>query len=121
MSYLCTPMLLHVLKSKIHRVQITEANLNYMGSITIDQDLMEAAQLIENEKVQVVNLNNGTRLETYVIPGPRASGMICLNGPAARKGVVGDTVIIISYALMSPEEARSYQPVAIFPREGNRI
>ncbi len=114
-------MLIHILKSKIHRVKITEANLNYLGSITVDQDLMDAAQLIENEKVQVVNLNNGSRLETYVIPGPRASGMVCLNGPAARRGIVDDTVIIISYALMSPEEASNYQPVAIFPGEGNRI
>jgi aspartate 1-decarboxylase len=114
-------MQIHVLKSKIHRVRITEANLNYMGSITIDQDLMDAAGLLENEKVQVVNLNNGARLETYVIAGNRNSGIICLNGPAARQGIVGDTVIILSYAIMEPGEAASYKPVSVFPREGNRL
>jgi len=108
-------MLLTILKSKIHRVRVTEANLNYMGSITIDEDLMEASSIIENEQVQVVNLNNGERLETYVIKGKRGSGIICLNGPAARKAVVDDLVIVISYAHMSPEEAKTYKPVVIYP------
>ncbi len=98
-------MYIEILKSKIHRVTVTEANLNYMGSITIDEDLMDAANLIENEKVQVVNINNGERLETYVIRGERGTGIICLNGPAARKASVGDMVIIMSYAMMDFEEA----------------
>lgn len=114
-------MLLHIHKSKIHRVKVTEANLNYVGSITIDEDLMEAANLYEGEKVQIVNNNNGERIETYVIKGARGSGMICLNGAAARKAEVGDVVIIISYALMTPEEAKVYKPVAIFPDENNRL
>lgn len=114
-------MQIEVLKSKIHRVEITEANLNYVGSITVDEDLMDAAGLIENEKVQVVNVNNGERLETYVIKGERGSGTVCLNGPAARKGVAGDLVIIISYAIMELEEARLHQPKAIFPRKGNKL
>lgn len=108
-------MIIEVVKSKIHKVTITEANLYYVGSITIDEDLMEAANLIENEKVQVVNLNNGERLETYVIKGERGSGIICLNGPAARKGVVGDIVIVISYASMDFEEAKKFKPWIIFP------
>lgn len=108
-------MFIEVLKSKIHRVTITEANLNYVGSITIDEDLMDAAQIIANEKVQVVNLNNGERLDTYVITGERGSGQICLNGPAARKCVVGDIVLIIAYATMTPDEAKSFKPTVIFP------
>ena len=108
-------MLLTILKSKIHRVKVTEANLNYAGSITIDEDLMDAASLLENEKVQVVNINNGERLETYIIKGKRNSGIICLNGPAARKAVVDDIVIIISYATMTPEEAKVYKPIVVIP------
>lgn len=108
-------MQIEVCKSKIHKVTVTEANLQYVGSITIDEDLMDAANLIENEKVQVVNINNGERLETYVIKGERGSGTICLNGPAARKVVVGDVVIIISYATMDFEEAKSFKPWIVFP------
>lgn len=108
-------MQIEVCKSKIHKVTVTEANLQYVGSITIDEDLMDAANLIENEKVQVVNINNGERLETYVIRGERGSGTICLNGPAARKVAVGDVVIIISYAMMDFEEAKSWNPSLIFP------
>ncbi|MEZ5012595.1 MAG: aspartate 1-decarboxylase [Bacteroidales bacterium] len=108
-------MLIEVVKSKIHKVTITEANLQYVGSITIDEDLMDAANIIENEKVQIVNLNNGERLETYVIKGERNSGAVCLNGPAARKAAVGDVVIIISYASMDFEEARSFKPRLVFP------
>lgn len=114
-------MQIEVLKSKIHRVKIVEANLHYIGSITIDEDLMEAANIIENEKVQVVNIDNGERLETYVIRGTRGSGMICMNGPAARKMSVGDTVIIISYAHMDFEEAKKYRPAIIFPKEYNML
>lgn len=108
-------MNIEVLKSKIHRVTVTQANLEYIGSITIDEELMEAANIIENEKVQVVNINNGERLETYVIKGERGSGCICLNGPAARKAVVGDIVIIISYATMDFQEAKGFKPWVIFP------
>ncbi len=108
-------MNVEVVKSKIHRVTVTEADLNYVGSITIDEDLMDASRIIENEKVQVVNINNGERLETYVIKGERGSGQICMNGPAARKVAVGDIVIIISYASMDFEEARTFRPVMIFP------
>lgn len=114
-------MHIEVLKSKIHRAVITEANLNYVGSITIDEDLMEAANMIENEKVQVVNVNNGERLETYVIKGKRGSGICCLNGPAARKGMVGDIVVIISYSSMDFEEARKFKPWIVFPKEGNKL
>lgn len=114
-------MLIQVLKSKIHRVVVSEADLNYVGSITIDEDLMDAANLIANEKVQVVNVNNGARLETYVITGKRGSGVICLNGPAARLCAVGDIIIVISYALMTPEEAREHVPVAVFPKNGNKL
>lgn len=113
-------MLIEVLKSKIHRAVVTEANLNYVGSITIDEDLMEAANIIENEKVQVVNINNGERLETYVIKGKRNSGVCCLNGPAARKVAVGDIIIIISYASMDFDEAKGFKPTVIFPKEGNK-
>lgn len=108
-------------KSKIHRATVTEANLNYVGSITIDENLMNAANIIEGERVQIVNNNNGERLETYVIKGERGSGVICLNGAAARKVAVGDTVIIISYGLMDFEEAKSFEPIAIFPDDNNLI
>jgi aspartate 1-decarboxylase len=108
-------MFIEVVKSKIHNVSVTEANLNYIGSISIDEDLMDAANIIENEKVQVVNINNGERLDTYVIKGNRGSGSICLNGPAARKVAVGDVVIIISYATMEFSEAKSFKPSIIFP------
>ncbi len=108
-------MNIEVVKSKIHRVTITESDLNYVGSITIDLDLMEASNLIANEKVQIVNLNNGERLDTYVITGERGSGEICMNGPAARKVAVGDIIIIISYASMDFEEAKSFEPSLIFP------
>lgn len=115
-------MLIEVVKSKIHKVTVTEADLHYMGSITIDEDLMDAANLIENEKVQVVNINNGERLDTYVITGARGSGIICLNGPAARKAVVGDVVIIISYTMLDFEEAKSFVPTIIFPdTETNKL
>lgn len=108
-------MFIEVLKSKIHRVKVTEANLNYIGSITIDESLMEAAGLLEGEKVNVVNINNGERLTTYVIRGQRNSGEICLNGPAARKVQVGDIVIIWSFAFMTIEEAKNFKPTVIFP------
>jgi aspartate 1-decarboxylase len=108
-------MFIEILKSKIHRVTVTEANLNYVGSITIDENLMDAANLIENEKVQVLNLNNGERFETYVIKGRRGSGEICVNGAAARKVVVGDIVLIMSYASVDLEEAKLFKPSIIFP------
>jgi aspartate 1-decarboxylase len=108
-------MNIEVVKSKIHQVSVTEANLHYVGSITIDEDLMDAANIIENEKVQIVNINNGERLETYVITGERGSGNVCLNGPAARKVAVGDVIIIISYASMDFEEAKVFKPTLVFP------
>jgi len=108
-------MYIEVVKSKIHKATITEANLQYVGSISIDEDLMEAANMIENEKVQVVNLNNGERLETYIIKGERGSGQISLNGAAARKAAVGDVVIIISYGTLDFEEAKSFKPSFVFP------
>ena len=114
-------MNIEVLKSKIHRVKITQAELHYVGSITIDEDLMDAADLIENEKVQIVNINNGERLETYVIKGKRGTGEICLNGPAARKAQVGDIVIIISYCSLETKEAKSHEPIVIFPDENNKV
>ena len=114
-------MTIEVLKSKIHRVKITEAELHYVGSITIDEALMEKADIVENEKVQIVNINNGERLETYVIKGERNSGQICLNGPAARKAQVGDVIIIISYAGIDKSEATNHKPVVIFPDENNRL
>ena len=114
-------MLIEVLKSKLHCVKITEANLNYMGSITIDEDLMDAAGLISGETVQIVNNNNGERLETYIIKGERGSGCICLNGAAARKCAVGDTVIIIAYCAMDFEEAKTYTPTVVFPKDGNKL
>lgn len=114
-------MRIEVLKSKIHRARITEAELHYVGSIAIDEDLMDAANLIEGEKVQIVNINNGERLETYVIKGARGSGTICLNGPAARKAQVGDVVIIISYASMKFEKAKAFKPSIIFPTPDNKL
>ncbi len=114
-------MLLHIHKSKIHRAVITESNLQYVGSITLDEDLMDAAQLLEGEKVLVVNNNNGERFETYVIKGPRGTGTVCLNGAAARKVLPGDVVIIMSFALMTPEEARNYKAITVFPDENNRL
>lgn len=108
-------MYIEVCKSKIHRATVTGADLQYVGSVTIDEDLMDAANLIENEKVQIVNINNGERLETYVIRGERGSGDICLNGPAARKVAVGDVIIIISYAMMDFEKAKSWEPHLVFP------
>ena len=114
-------MQIQVLKSKIHRVKITQAELHYVGSITIDEDLMDAARVIENEKVQIFNINNGERLETYVIKGQRGSGQVCLNGPAARKAQIGDLIIIISYASMDFEEAKKFKPTIIFPDSGNRL
>jgi aspartate 1-decarboxylase len=115
-------MQIEVCKSKIHKVTVTEANLQYVGSITIDEDLMDAANLIENEKVQVININNGERLDTYIIKGERGTGTICLNGPAARKAHVGDVVIIISYAIMDFDEAKTFKPTLIFPdTETNRL
>ena len=115
-------MLIHILKSKIHRVTVTEANLNYIGSITIDQDLLDAAQIIPNERVSIVNNNNGERFETYVISGERGSGVICLNGAAARKVQPGDIIIIIAYAVMDAEEAKTYKPVVVFPdTQTNRL
>jgi len=115
-------MFIEVCKSKIHKATVTQANLQYVGSITIDEDLMDAANLIENEKVQVVNINNGERLETYVIKGKRGMGEVCLNGPAARKVQVGDVVIIISYATMDFDEAKKHKPTLVFPdTETNRI
>ena len=114
-------MQIEVLKSKIHRAVITEANLNYVGSITIDEELIATANMIENEKVQVVNVNNGERLETYIICGKRGSGICCLNGPAARKGMIGDVVVIISYALMDFDDAKKFKPWIVFPKEGNKL
>jgi aspartate 1-decarboxylase len=114
-------MLIERFKSKIHRVKVTEANLNYIGSITIDEDLLDAANLIEGEKVQIVNNNNGERLETYIIKGERGSGVVCLNGAAARRVQVGDILIIIGYGLMDFEEAKTFKPSIVFPDENNRI
>ncbi len=114
-------MQITVLKSKLHRVTVTESNLNYIGSITIDEDLMDAANLLENEKVQIVNNNNGERIETYVIPGERGSGTICLNGAAARRVQPGDVIIIISYAMLDLDEYKKHKPVVIFPKEGNKL
>jgi len=114
-------MLIEILKSKIHRVVVTEANINYVGSITIDENLMNAANIIEHEKVQVVNVNNGERIETYVIKGKKGSGVICLNGAAARKVVIGDVLIIISFTQMDFEEAKKFKPFIVFPDINNRI
>jgi aspartate 1-decarboxylase len=114
-------MIIEVLKSKLHRVKVTQAELNYVGSITIDEDLMDAANMIANEKVQIVNNNNGARFETYVIKGERGTGTICLNGAAARMAQVGDIVIIMSFAYMEMDEARKYQPVLVFPDNDNKL
>ena len=114
-------MLIEVVKSKIHRVKVTGADLNYIGSITIDEDLMDAANIVQGEKVQIVNNNNGERLETYVIPGARGTGELTLNGAAARKVQVGDILIIISYAQMEMEEARNFNPSLVFPNEENNL
>jgi aspartate 1-decarboxylase len=114
-------MLIQVVKSKIHRVKVTQADLNYIGSITIDEDLMEAANVIEGERVQIVNINNGERFETYVIKGTRKTGTICLNGPAARRVAVGDVIIIIGYGFMEFEEAKSFKPALVFPNEQTNL
>ncbi len=114
-------MLIEVLRAKIHRVCITQLEIDYVGSITLDGLLIEAAGLIPNEKVQVLNLNNGIRFETYVIEGERGSGIVGLNGPAARLAILGDVVLVLSYALMTPEEARAHQPRIIFPDASNRL
>jgi aspartate 1-decarboxylase len=114
-------MNISVLKSKVHRAVITEANLHYVGSLTLDEDIMDAANMIENEKVTIVNVNNGERLDTYLIKGKRGSGVCCLNGPAARKGMTGDLVVIISYANMSFEDAKTFKPWVVFPKEGNKL
>ena len=114
-------MIIEVMKSKIHRVKVTQAELNYVGSITIDEDLMDAANILANEKVQIVNNNNGARLETYVIKGERGTGTICLNGAAARLVQVGDIVIIISYAYMNYEEAKNHEPILVFPDDNNQL
>jgi aspartate 1-decarboxylase len=114
-------MTIEILKSKIHRCVVTEANLNYVGSCTIDEDLLDAANMIEYEKIQIVNVNNGERFETYIIKGKRGSGVICMNGPAARKVMVGDTVVIMSYARMDFEEAKTFKPFVIFPNDHNKL
>jgi aspartate 1-decarboxylase len=114
-------MMIELLKSKIHRARVTQAELNYVGSITIDEDLIDAANMIANEKVQIVNNNNGVRFETYIIKGERGSGTICLNGAAARLAQVGDIIIIMSYAWMEMEEARKYEPVLVFPDTDNKL
>jgi aspartate 1-decarboxylase len=114
-------MQIEILKSKVHRATITEANLEYVGSLTLDEDLMDAANMIENEKISVVNANNGERIETYLIKGKRGSGVCCLNGPAARKGMTGDIVIIISYCTLPFEEAKQFKPSIVFPDKNNKI
>jgi aspartate 1-decarboxylase len=114
-------MLIHIVKSKIHRVKVTGAELNYIGSITIDKDLLDAANIVEGEKVQVVNNNNGERLETYAIPGPRGSGEITLNGAAARKVSKGDILILITYAILTQEEAKTFKPSLVFPNQDNLL
>lgn len=114
-------MQIELLKSKIHRATVTEANLHYVGSITIDAAILEAANMIENEKVQILNINNGERFDTYIIEGERGSGVICLNGPAARKAQVGDVVIVVSYCTMEFEAAKKYKPVVVHPDENNQL
>ncbi len=114
-------MQIEILKSKVHRAVITEANLNYVGSLTLDEDLMDAANMIEHEKIHVVNVNNGERIETYLIKGPRGSGVVCLNGAAARRGEPGDVIIVISYAIMDFEKAKTHKPTVVFPKEGNLL
>jgi aspartate 1-decarboxylase len=114
-------MIIEILKSKIHRARVTQAELNYVGSITIDEDLLDAAHMIANEKVQVVNNNNGARFETYIIKGERGSGVICLNGATARLAQVGDVLIIMSYGQLPLAEAKNYQPILVFPDDQNRL
>lgn len=114
-------MFIEVMKSKIHRVEVTEADLNYVGSITIDEDLLDAANMIAHEKVQIVNVNNGERIETYIIKGERGSGVVCLNGPAARRAQPGDIIIVISYASMDFEEAKNFEPSVVIPLRGNKL
>ena len=114
-------MQIEVFKSKIHRAKVTQAELHYVGSITLDESLMDAADIIENEKVQIVNVNNGERFETYVIKGERNSGTVCLNGPAARRVQVGDVIIIVSYGIMDKEEAKNHQPIVVFPDQNNSL
>ncbi|MBC7617100.1 MAG: aspartate 1-decarboxylase [Pedobacter sp.] len=114
-------MIIEILKSKIHRVKVTQAELNYVGSITIDEDLLDAAHIISNEKLQIVNNNNGERFETYAIKGARGTGTICLNGATARKVQVGDILIIMSYGSLPMEEAKAYQPILVFPDDNNRL
>jgi len=114
-------MMIEVLKSKLHRATLTDANLNYVGSLSVDEDLMDAAGFIANEKVHVLNINNGERLETYLIKAPRGSGAIVLNGAAARKGMQGDLVVIVSYAIMDFEEAKSFTPTVVYPTAGNKL
>lgn len=114
-------MILQMLKAKIHRLTVSEADLNYVGSITLDKRLIDAAGILPGERVQIVNNNNGERFETYVIEGPMDSGMVCLNGAAARLAQVGDVVIVMAYCWMDAEEAKSFRPVVVFPREGNRL
>lgn len=114
-------MLIEVLKSKLHCVRITEANLHYMGSVTIDEDLLDAAQMLPGQKVQIVDNNNGERFETYIIKGERGSGCVCMNGGAARRVQVGDECIIIAYALMTPEEAKEFRPAVVFPDDHNHV
>jgi aspartate 1-decarboxylase len=114
-------MIIEVLKSKIHRVKVTQAELNYVGSITIDEDLLDAANIIPNEKVQIVNNNNGERFETYAIRGERGTGTVCLNGATARRVQVGDILIIMSYGSLPMEEAKKYQPILVFPDDNNRL
>jgi len=119
--YICGNMWVEVLKSKIHRVKITESELHYVGSVAIDEDLMDAANLIENEKVQILDVNNGERFDTYVIKAPQKSGTICMNGPAARRVQVGDVILIVSYAMMNFEEAKAFKPAIIFPDKNNKL
>ncbi len=114
-------MLVHLLKSKIHRIKVTQAELNYIGSITLDEDLIDGAGMFIGEKVQIVNINNGERFETYIIRGERGSGTVCLNGPAARKVSVGDVVIVMSYGIMEESEAKNYTPTIIFPDAQNKL
>lgn len=114
-------MLIQVVKSKIHRVKVTQADLNYIGSITIDEDLMNEANIVEGERVQIVNINNGERFETYVIKGEQKSGMICLNGPAARRVAVGDLIIVIGYGFLDFEEAKTFKPALVFPNEETNL
>lgn len=114
-------MQIEILKSKIHHAVITEANLHYVGSLTLDEDLMDAASMVEYEKIQIVNMNNGERIETYLIKGKRGTGVCCLNGPAARKGEVGDVVIVLAYGLITAAEAKNWLPIIVFPGKGNSL